>query len=391
MIYNVILIISLSLLISGCGSSDEKTDNAKSLMTENTSATTNNTQSAENSTEQGDSSEQETNQQQSFNSSPTSVSTISDKWHLVWQDEFDSNTIDLTKWQFEVNCYGGGNDEQQCYTDRSENAYVEQGLLNIVALQESFSGPKAQDDDPTYNNTDLKTLPFTSARLRTKYQGDWTYGRFEVRAKLPYGQGTWPALWMLPTDWQYGGWAGSGEIDIMEAVNLKTTSDDESALPEQAETRIHGTLHYGRAWPENVYSGAAFYLPNGVSPADDFHEYAIEWQEGEIRWYVNDIHFATQRQSGWYSQYMSDQGQMITGENSAPFDQKFHLIMNLAVGGSWAANVNEQGIDEGVFPQKLLIDYVRVYECSISPVNGKGCETIGEDARLIEGHQAPPL
>jgi hypothetical protein len=88
---------------------------------------------------------------------------------------------------------------------------------------------------------------------------------------------------------------------------------------------------------------------------------------------------------------MSDQGQLVAGDNSAPFDQKFHLIMNLAVGGNWAANVNEQGIDESVFPQTLLIDYVRVYECSISPANGKGCEAIGENAELVEGHQAPSL
>jgi hypothetical protein len=88
---------------------------------------------------------------------------------------------------------------------------------------------------------------------------------------------------------------------------------------------------------------------------------------------------------------MNDQGQLVAGENSAPFDQKFHLIMNLAVGGNWATNANEQGIDESVFPQKLLIDYVRVYECSISPINGKGCETIGENPKLVGGHQAPPL
>ena len=391
MIYNIILVIALTLFISGCGSSDEKSNKATSLITESTLATTNNTQDPENSSAQNDSLEQDNSQQQRFNSSPNSAAKISDKWHLVWQDEFNSNAIDLTKWQFEVNCYGGGNEEQQCYTDRSENAYVEQGLLNIVALKESFSGPKAQDDDPAYNNTEIKTLPYTSARLRTKYQGDWTYGRFEIRAKLSFGQGTWPALWMLPTDWAYGGWAGSGEIDIMEAVNLKALSDEVDALPEQPETRIHGTLHYGRAWPDNVYSGIAFNLPNGVNPADDFHEYAIEWQEGEIRWYVDDIHYATQRESGWYSHYMNDQGQLVAGENSAPFDQKFHLIMNLAVGGNWATNANEQGIDESVFPQKLLIDYVRVYECSISPINGKGCETIGENPKLVGGHQAPLL
>jgi beta-glucanase (GH16 family) len=385
MIYNIIFVVVFILFISGCGSSDDQVNNDLPEMNSSDLVTTDNPQEQEQEQEQNNS------QPETLNLSPTNASIISEKWHLVWQDEFDSNTIDFTKWQFEVNCYGGGNDEQQCYTDRPDNAYIEEGVLNITAVKESFSGPKAQDDDSTYNNTDLKTLPYTSARLRTKYQGDWTYGRFEIRAKLPFGQGTWPAIWMLPTDWAYRGWAGSGEIDIMEAVNLKTLSDEIDALPEQSETRVHGTLHYGSAWPDNVYSGTAFNLPNGLNPADDFHEYAIEWQEGEIRWYVDDIHFATQRESGWYSHYMSDQGQLVAGDNSAPFDQKFHLIMNLAVGGNWATNVNEQGIDESVFPQTLLIDYVRVYECSISPANGKGCEAIGENAELVEGHQAPSL
>ncbi len=332
---------------------------------------------------------QSSSQQQSSNHSVSNLATISDKWKLVWQDEFNGSGIDLTKWQFEVNCFGGGNDEKQCYTDRPSNAFVEQGVLNIIALKESFSGPKAQDDDPAYNVKELKTLPYTSARLRTKHQGDWTYGRFEIRAKLPHGQGTWPAIWMLPTHWRYGSWAGSGEIDIIEAVNLKTPSDDADALPEQVETRVHGTLHYGRAWPDNVYSGTAFNLPDGISPADDFHEYAIEWQKDEIRWYVDDIHFATQQESGWYTQYINEQGQLVTGDSGAPFDQQFHLIINLAIGGNWSANANEKGIDDSIFPQKLLIDYVRVYQCDISADSGKGCESIGEPAELVEGHQAP--
>lgn len=369
--------LTLIFLISGCDSSDEQANNVSLKNNETNIATADNNQGI--------------SQQQSPNNIPSNPVTISDQWQLVWQDEFNASDIDLSKWQFEVNCFGGGNDEKQCYTDRPENAFVEQGLLNIIALKESFSGPKAQDDDPAYNVKEIKTLPYTSARLRTKHQGDWTYGRFEIRAKLPYGQGTWPAIWMLPTHWMYGSWAGSGEIDIMEAVNLKTLSDDVDALPEQAETRVHGTLHYGRAWPENVYSGAAFNLPDGLNPADDFHEYALEWQKGEIRWYVDDIHFATQRDSGWYTQYINDQGQLINGENSAPFDQQFHLIINLAIGGNWSANVNEKGIDDSVFPQKLLIDYVRVYQCGISSDSGKGCESIGEAGKLIEGHQAPQI
>jgi beta-glucanase (GH16 family) len=322
---------------------------------------------------------------------PTEMVLISDQWQLVWQDEFDNETIDLTKWTFEVNCFGGGNDEQQCYTDRAENAFIEEGVLKIVALKENFTGPAAQDDDANYNPNNTRTLPYTSARLRSKNKGDWTFGRFEIRAKLPQGQGTWPAIWMLPTEWAYGGWAGSGEIDIMEAVNLKAKSDESGARAEQEESRIHGTLHYGRAWPENVYSGKAFHLPDGLNPADDYHEYAVEWQEGEIRWYVDDIHFATQGETGWYSQFMDSDGILIDGENSAPFDQGFHLLLNFAVGGAWAATVNEKGIDESVFPQSLDIDYVRVYECSVSPKTGAGCEAISEEAMLVEGHKAQAL
>ncbi|PKG82620.1 glucan endo-1,3-beta-D-glucosidase [Colwellia sp. 75C3] len=322
---------------------------------------------------------------------PAQMVLISDQWQLVWQDEFENEIIDLTKWSLEVNCFGGGNNEQQCYTDRAENAFIEQGILKVVALKENFTGPAAQDDDANYNPSNTRTLPYTSARLRSKSKGDWTFGRFEIRAKLPQGQGTWPAIWMLPTDWAYGGWAGSGEIDIMEAVNLKAKSDESGASADQEESRVHGTLHYGRAWPENVYSGQAFNLPGGINPADDFHEYAVEWQAGEIRWYVDDIHFATQRDTGWYSQYMNNDGVLVNGEDGAPFDQKFHLLLNFAVGGAWAANVNGKGIDESIFPQSLEIDYVRVYECSVSPSTGAGCEAIADDAALVEGHQAPAL
>ena len=372
------LLVTFTLYGCGSGDSDESTTSDNAVTTD--SSITPSTDPATNTDiENGNSQD------------PTSAVLISDQWQLVWQDEFDAAEIDVNKWQFEVNCFGGGNDEQQCYTDRSDNAYIEQGLLKIVAVKENFTGPAAQDDDPNYSINNTRTLPYTSARVRTKNIADWTYGRFEIMAKLPQGQGTWPAIWMLPTDWAYGGWAGSGEIDIMEAVNLKAKSDEVGAAVDQEESRVHGTLHYGRAWPENVYSGQAFHLPNNINPADDFHEYAIEWQDGEIRWYVNDIHFATQTANGWYSQYMNNDAQLVNGQGSAPFDQKFHLLLNLAVGGNWAGNVNAKGIDESVFPQSLEIDYVRVYECSVSPLTGAGCEAIGDDAQLIEGNQAPAL
>lgn len=289
-------------------------------------------------------------------------------WQLVWQDEFDSAGLDLEKWSFEETCWGGGNNELQCYTARPENAFIADGMLHIVAKQESYSGPAQPQDDPAFDASQLKTLPFTSARLRTKGKGDWRYGRFEIRAKLPWGQGSWPAIWMLPTDWHYGPWPLSGEIDIMEAVNLRTRSDSDNAAPDTPETRIHGTLHYGNPWPDNTYTGQAYKLPDGQDPSAGFHVYAVEWEQDEIRWYVDNVHYATQQHSGWFS------GNPATHDNPyAPFDQRFHLLINLAVGGDWAANVNEKGVDNSIFPQQLLIDYVRVYQCTANPETGAGC------------------
>jgi beta-glucanase (GH16 family) len=316
-------------------------------------------------------------------SSLSSSSASSSLWTLVWSDEFTASSIDASKWDFEQNCWGGGNNEQQCYTNRAENSFVENGILKIVARKENFTGPNTPDG----SGTTTATLPYTSARLRTKGLEEWTFGRFEIRAKLPFGQGTWPAIWMLPTNSPYGNWASSGEIDIMEAVNLKTVTGN--AAPE---ARVHGTLHYGRAWPQNVSSGADYTLPNSANPADDFHVYALEWEDGEIRWYVDGVHYATQRSSGWYSQYL-DGDELKNAPEVAPFDDqsRYHLLLNLAVGGAWAGTVNNTGIDESVFPQTLQIDYVRVYECSVSSQTGKGCATIGENAELVPGNQRPAI
>lgn len=295
-------------------------------------------------------------------------------WDLIWSDEFSGNVIDDTKWSFEENCWGGGNDEQQCYTNRNENAFVSDGVLTILAQREEFTGANNPDGD----ETQTATLPYTSARLNTLNKGDWLYGRFEISAKLPQGQGTWPAIWMLPTDWIYGRWPASGEIDIMEAVNLKAQSDENNAVDGDEETRVHGTLHYGPVWPDNVHAGESYSLPDGVNPADDFHTYAIEWQKDEIRWYVDGVHFSTKKSNVWYNQYIDDNGKLVTGTDDAPFNQKFHLLLNLAVGGAWAGSTNDTGINESVFPQKMLIDYVRVYQCSVNPETGAGCETTAE-------------
>jgi beta-glucanase (GH16 family) len=242
------------------------------------------------------------------------------KWNLVWQDEFDGSAIDPAKWEFEVNAWGGGNNELQYYTARPENARVENGVLLITARRETFTGPEG-------------TREFTSARLRTRNRGDWTYGRFEIRAKLPIGQGIWPAIWMLPTDNVYGTWAASGEIDIMEYLGQKPNE-------------VFGTLHYGAKWPKNTHTGQTTKLEKGTFH-DDFHVFAMEWEPGEIRWYVDDRHYQTQTK--WHTE-----GHTFP----APFDQRFHLLLNLAVGG------NLPGAPDKTtpFPQVLAVDYVRVFQ-----------------------------
>lgn len=241
-------------------------------------------------------------------------------WKLVWADEFDGPKLDFTKWAVEENAHGGGNNEQQVFLDRPENVRVENGLLVIEARKETYSLAG-------------QTRQFTSARLRTKHRADWTYCRVEVRAKLPRGRGIWPAIWMLPTAEKYGPWAASGEIDIAEVVGHE---------PHQ----VHGTLHFGGKWPRQQSAGKPYALPKGTF-ADDFHLFALEWERDAFRWYVDGQLVSTQTQ--WRSE---------GAPFPAPFDQPFHLLLNLSVGGQWPGPPDAQT----VFPQRMLVDYVRVYQ-----------------------------
>jgi beta-glucanase (GH16 family) len=239
-------------------------------------------------------------------------------YDLVWNDEFDNTFIDPRKWEHEVNANGGGNNELQYYTARPENSYVKDGVLFLVAQYEEYTGPEG-------------TRSFTSARLRTKYNGDWTYGRIEVSAKLPTGRGTWPAIWMLPTDWDYGGWPDSGEIDIMEHVGYD---------PNVIHASIH-TKAYNHAI--GTQKSANVKIPTVTT---NFHSYSVEWTETKMDFYINDSKYFT-----------------FTNENAGwerwPFDKRFHLLLNIAVGGNWGG---VQGVDESVFPATMEIDYVRVYK-----------------------------
>ena len=235
-------------------------------------------------------------------------------WALVWNDEFIGNVVDSNKWNYEVNGSGGGNNELQYYTDRYQNSYVDSGSLTIVARKETYLGKQ-----------------YTSARMRTNFKGDWTYGHFEIRAKLPYGRGTWPAIWMLSTDWSYGGWPESGEIDIMEHVGYNMNV-------------IHGSTHSKKYYHKiGTQITGTINIPN---VSTEFHTYSCDWYADSIAFFVDGKKYLTSYndKSGW---------------QGWPFDKRFHMILNIAVGGDWGG---AQGVDNSIFPQKMLIDYVRVYK-----------------------------
>ncbi|MEO9462816.1 MAG: glycoside hydrolase family 16 protein [Marinomonas sp.] len=272
-------------------------------------------------------------------------------WKLVWSDEFDAPEIDRTKWAFDVDCWGGGNEERQCYRDDPANASISDGKLIITALKGEHTGPalpphmRAEADKPDAT----ATKPYTSARLVTRGLHSWRYGRIEVRAKLPQGQGTWPAIWMLPEDSAYGTWAASGEIDIMETVNLGVECAD---CPGGKESTILGTLHFGSEWPNNSLDSSEMYAPQVL---DGFHTFGIIWAPGVIEWTLNGKVFARKEQASWWSSN-SD-----TAE--APFDKPFHLILNLAIGGGLPEKRNGGGVDPANFPKDMQIDWVRVWQC----------------------------
>jgi beta-glucanase (GH16 family) len=279
-------------------------------------------------------------------------------WELVWSDEFNGESLDFGKWGFDVDCWGGGNEERQCYTARPENAFVRDGKLQIVARRENAVGqalPRHLDSIlPRDKQGELAAKPFTSARLTTKGKADWTYGRFEVRARAPEGQGAWAAAWMLPSEERYGAWAASGEIDILELVNQGAEC---KSCDGGKENRVFGTIHYGGEWPRNKYKGKDAPRP---TTDDGFNTFAIEWEEGEIRWFVDGHLYSTLTQKDWGAKAMFSKL-----PKNAPFDQPFYLILNLAIGGNLAEDTNEGGVSLEGFPKTFEIDWVRVYQKSV--------------------------
>nr|MDA3931855.1 family 16 glycosylhydrolase [Mycoplasmatota bacterium] len=234
---------------------------------------------------------------------------------------------------------GWGNGELQYYTDSDlDNAFVQDGILNIQAIKEQY-------DDNSY----------TSARLVTKYRGDWEYGRIQVRAKLPEGRGLWPAVWMLPTNWSYGGWPYSGEIDIMEYVGYD---------PDV----IHGTIHTG-AYNHSLGTQIG-YSKTIPTAEEEFHIYEMIWEPASIKLYIDGVQFAV-------FGYNPDINIDIKNSDAWPFDDPFHLILNLAVGGDWGG---AQGIDTSIFPQTFQVDYVRVFQKDYA---GMDQEAPTEPTRLV--------
>lgn len=254
----------------------------------------------------------------------TSCSTAhksQDGYTLVWSDEFTKDGLpDANKWGYDAadgcptNC-GWGNNELQYYTTAvAKNARQEDGKLIIEAHKENM-GNKA----------------YTSARLTTKHKGDWKYGKIVVRAKLPSGVGVWPAIWMLPTEWKYGGWPSSGEIDIMENVGY---------MPDSLFCTVH-TKAYNHIINTQV-SKSVF----DTTLSEKYHDYTLEWDADAMHFQCDGKNVLTFKNRH-------------EGYEGWPFDQEFHLLINLAVGGNWGG---KKGVDEKIWPQKLMVDYVRVYQ-----------------------------
>lgn len=240
---------------------------------------------------------------------------------MVFSDEFNGGSLDPDVWFFETGdgteygIPGWGNNELQYYLP--DSAQLDNGMLKITAREEQVGA-----------------FQYTSARLNTRDRFAFRYGRIEARMKLPGGQGLWPAFWLLSQDSPYGSWAATGEIDIMEAVNLNAAGGN----------RVFGTIHFGGEFPANQSTSETYIVP--TSATDDFHVYAIEWDASEIRWYVDDVLYYSQ--SSWSS---------TAAPYPAPFDQNFYIIFNVAVGGNFPGSPDANT----VFPVTMEVDWVRVY------------------------------
>jgi beta-glucanase (GH16 family) len=236
---------------------------------------------------------------------------------LVWEEQFTGDVLNSSVWTHEIGngSSGWGNNELEYY--REQNTNVSDGYLTITAKKESFSG---------YN--------YTSSRIKTQDKKTFVYGRIDIRAKLPKGQGIWPALWMLGNNISSVGWPSCGEIDIMEMIG-----------GEDREKTVHGTLHWSSPSGSHAQAGGSKVIASGTY-ADEFHVYSIEWDEQFVKWYIDDVFFA--------------QIDITQPDHSdlSEFHEPQFFIINLAVGGNWPGSPNNTTI----FPQKLIVDYIRVFQ-----------------------------
>lgn len=230
---------------------------------------------------------------------------------LVWQDEFNGSTIDPANWVHELGASGWGNNELQFYTARPENSFISDGKLVIEAKKENYQGAS-----------------YTSARMKTAGLREFQYGRIDIRAKLPKGQGIWPALWMLGGNFSTVGWPKCGEIDIMEIIGSEPA-------------KLHGTVHWDNNGSHAQY-GQSTTLPSGTF-SDEFHVFTIIWDNQRIRWLLDDVQFNVVD---------------ITPAGLSEFHNEFFFIFNIAVGGNWPGNPDASTI----FPQQMQVDYVRVFQ-----------------------------
>ena len=259
------------------------------------------------------------------NNNEDSMKPTPDEWQLVWSDEFDSDVIDEEKWNKLLWRPGWVNNELQAYTAETNNIFIENGNLVLQALYQ-----------PGYTGTDYQgngyTTDYTSGRLNTAGKAEWSYGRFEIRAKLPEGVGSWPAIWMLGSSISSIGWPACGEIDIMEHVGYD-------------EGNIHASIHT-TAYNHILGTQKTAHI-NVPTATDSFHVYTLEWTANYMYFMVDDqpLHFV-------YNDSEND-------VDKWPFDQSAYLILNLAVGGDWGG---AQGVDNSSFPMSMLVDYVRIYE-----------------------------
>ncbi|MGI9069361.1 MAG: glycoside hydrolase family 16 protein [Pyrinomonadaceae bacterium] len=250
-------------------------------------------------------------------------------WSLTWSDEFDGpngSPVNSAKWSFDIGGNGWGNNELQSYTDRTANAALQDGALVIRALKETYTG------------LDNRTRDYTSARLLTRNKFKQTYGRFEARIKVPFGQGIWPAFWMLGDDLATAGWPNCGEIDIMEHIGREPSN-------------VYGTLH-GPGYSGGEGISASYSLPPPKKFSDDYHTYAVEWEPNVLRFYVDGLLYKTRTPAD------------LPAGKAWVFNHPFFLIINVAVGGFWPGYPDATT----VFPQQMLVDYVRVYQRA-SPSN----------------------